>query len=334
MRAVHAELCAGARAQGEPAPSLEEVHEMAALLRAEPAVPADLVPSLQAALAGVARPQALFHRNPHAHAVHGSSSRHRRADFCEKLLATVHGKPGLRALARLLWAEVRFLPLSFFTFQAALLAMAWAANRYLTGFAGPGPAGAGSGSGEAVDLVTRAVLRDALGGSVDAFTLVSPWLGLAVALLAALPRRRALWADLEALSPLSGAARLLARAAVATLVTVAATVAAGLAQRGSAPATLLLLARTAPLFLAVAWALVWSIPFGAPGGVAGSLALWGGMALAGGRLGSWNLYAPPGAATPARLAALLVAAALLAVAWALAGRCPAPAHRVHGRHRP
>ena len=305
MRALHADLCAGARAQGEPAPSLEGVREMAALLRAETAVPADLVPSLQAALAGAARPQ-----------------------------AAAQGKPGPRALARLLWAEVRFLPLSFFTYQVVLLAMAWAANRYLTGFAGPRPAGAGSGSGEAAGLVTGAVLRDALGGSVDAFTLVTPWLGLAVALLAAVPRRRALWADLEALSPLSGAARLLARAAVATLVTVAATVVAGLAQRGSAPATLLLLARTAPLFLAVAWALVWSIPFGAPGGVAGSLVLWGGLGLAAGRLGRWDLFAPPGAAIPARLVALLAAAALLAVAWVLAGRYPAPAHRMHGRPGP
>lgn len=300
MRALHADLCAGARAMNAPAPSLEEVCGLATLLATEPAVPADLVPSLQAALAEVAQ-------------------------------ATAHWKPGLRALARLLWAEVRFLPLSFFAFQAVLLALAWAANRYLTGFAGPRLASLGPGNGEAVDPATRAVLHDALGGSVDAFALVTPWLGLAVALLAALPPRRTLWADLEALSPFGGAARLLARAAVATLVTVAATVIASLVQRGPVPATLLLLARTAPLFLAVAWALVWAIPFGAPGGVVGSLALWGGLGLARGWLGNWNLFAPPEAATPARLVALLVAAALLAVAWTLAGRYPTPARRAHGR---
>lgn len=304
LESLYADLCEGARALGEPAPAREEVARLAALLQAE-AVPADLVPSLHAALAGAARPQ-----------------------------PTAHGAPGPHALARLLWAEVRFLPLSFFTFQAALLAMALAANRYLTGFAGPRLASASTGSGAALDLVMRTILRDALGRSVDALTLVTPWLGLAVALFAALPRRRGLWADLEALSPFAGPTRLLARTAVATLIVLAATGVAGQAQRGSVPASLLLLARTAPLFLAVAWALVWSIPCGAPGAVVASLALWGGLSLAGGRLGRWDLFAPPGAATPARLAALAAAAALLAAAWVLAGRCPAPVHRPQGRHGP
>jgi hypothetical protein len=268
---------------------------MAALLREAlraPAVPGGLVPALQAALA--------------------------RAG------ATQGAAPGLRALLRLLWAEARFLPLSFFVLQVVLLALALAANRYLTGPAGAGPLPAWL-EGAPRDLVARALLRDALGRSADALTLLAPWLGTGVAIFAVLPRRHGLWADLEALSPFSGPTRLLARTSVATLVVLAATTAAGLVSPGArvgAPGVLLLLARTAPLFLAVSWALAWSLPFGAPGAVVASLALWGGLTWFGSGLGRWDLFAPPGAAhmAPAQALALAAGLAFFAVAWAQARR--------------
>lgn len=296
-----ADLDDGARALGEPAPRPEDVARLAGLLRTEmgeEAIPPDLVPSLQAALAEAARPAAVSARTA----------------------------PGLRALLRLLWAEARFLPLSFFACQAALLAMALVANRCLTGFAGPAAA--------PLAPLMPAIVRDALGRSVDAFTLIAPWLGLAVALFAALPVRRGLWADLEALSPLSGPTRLLARAAVATCIATVGMAIAGLVQMGPTPSPLLLLARTAPLFLAVAWALAWSIPCGAAGAVGASLALWGWLSLCGGRLGRWDLLAPPVGGPQAQLLALAASAALLVAAWALAGRRPVPSGGRQGRYGP
>lgn len=300
-RSLYADLGDGARALGEPAPRAEDVARLAGLLRAEmgrEAIPPDLLPSLQAALAEAARPA----------------------------VASARTAPGVRALLRLLWAEARFLPLSFFACQAALLGMALVANRFLTGFAGPAAAPLGP--------LMPAIVRDALGRSVDAFTLIAPWLGLAVALFAALPARRGLWADLEALSPLSGPTRLLARTAVATLIAAVGTAIVGLAQLGPTASSLLLLARTAPLFLAVAWALAWSIPCGAPGAVGASLALWGWLSLCGGRLGRWDLLAPPVGGPQAQLLALAATAALLVAAWVLAARYSAPAGGRQGRYGP
>lgn len=294
LQSLYADLCAGAQAAGEPAPRPDDVARVRALLGesiGEEAVPADLVPGLQAALSAAPR-------------LVPSPPLQRPA-------------PGLGALLRLLWAEARFLPLSFFVLQAALLALALVANRTLTGFAGPSVLAL---SAPGRDLLTRALVRDALGRSADALTLVAPWLGAAAALFAALPRRKGLWADLEALSPFSESTRLLARGAVATLIAATGTTVAGLAQTGPAPGTLLLLARTAPLFLAVAWALAWSVPLGAPGAAVASLALWGGLTWFGGRLGRWDLLAPPGAALPAQVLGLAAGLVLMAAAYALQSR--------------
>ncbi len=283
LDSLYADLCAGAQAEGAPAPRREDVARLGALLRAgDAAPPSDLVPALHAALVAAAQP---------------------------RLAPRVAPSP--RSLLGLLWAEARYLPLPFFALQVGLLALALVANRYLTGFAGTAPAG-------------QALWRDALGRSRDAFTLVAPCLGLAVAFWAALPGRRGTWADLEALSPFSGPTRLLARAAVAALAAWLGTAAAGLLQLGPSaaplPAALLLLARSAPLFLAVAWALAWAVPCGAAGAAAASLALWGALAAAAGRLGAWDLFAPPGAAAPAQALAIAASLVLLAVAWALSRR--------------
>ncbi len=294
LRALQAGLAAGARQAGEPEPSLEDVRALARLLQTAQEAPADLVPSLRAVLA-------------------------REALAGQRLPAARPGQ-GLRPLLALLWAEARFLPLSFFVLQAALLAVALLANRYLTGFAGPsllaGPPGA------TYDLLARALWRDALGRSVDAITLLAPWLGMLTALFAVLPWRRGLWADLEALSPFSNATRLLARAAVATLIVVVATLGLGLWQGQGASPALLALARAAPLFLAVAWALAWALPFGAVGGALASLLLWGGLTWWGGSLGCWDLFAPPAAGSAMLVQALALGAtlALFAVVRAEAGR--------------
>ena len=137
-----------------------------------------------------------------------------------------------------------------------------------------------------------------------------------------LPWRRGLWADLEALSPFSNATRLLARAAVATLIVVVATLGLGLWQGQGASPALLALARAAPLFLAVAWALAWALPFGAVGGALASLLLWGGLTWWGGSLGRWDLFAPPAAGSAMLVQALALGAALalFAVVRAEAGR--------------
>ncbi len=139
------------------------------------------------------------------------------------------------------------------------------------------------------------------------------------------------WADLETLSPFSGPVRLLARTAVATLVAGVGAAGAGLVHLGplegaaagqGVPGALLLLARAAPLFLAVAWALAWSLRWGAPGAIAASFALWGGLTWFGGGLGRWDLFAAPGAAGPPLIQALALAlaAALFVLVWAQAGR--------------
>lgn len=295
LRALYEDLCAGARQESEPAPSLEVVRAMARLLQTDQEVPTDLVPTLRAALAptSVRLPERAGRRP----------------------------QPGLRPVLALLWAEARYLPLSFFVLQAVLLVVALLANRYLTGFAGPRTLAA-PGPEFANDLLARAMWRDALRRSVDAFTLLAPWLGMLTALFAIVPWRRGPWADLETLSPFSSATRLLARAAVATLIVAAATLGLGLGQGQGASLALLALARAAPLFLAVAWALVWALPFGALGGALASLVLWGGLTWWGSSLGRWDLFAPPGAdsAMLAQVLALGTAVTLFVVVYVEAGR--------------
>ncbi len=304
LRALHADLAAGARQAGEPEPGPEDIRAMALLLRTAHEAPADLVPYLRAALA--------------------------REALVQQRLPAIRRRQGLRPLFALLWAEARFLPLSFLVLQAALLAVGLLANRYLTGSAGSRALAGPPGTQPAYDLLARAVCRDALGRSADAITLLAPWLGMLTALFAVLPWCRGPWADLEALSPFSSGTRLLARAAVSTLIVAAATLGLGLWQRQGVTPSLLALARTAPLFLAVAWALAWALPFGAAGGVLASLLLWGGLTWWGGRLGRWDLFAPPAAGGAMLVQALALggALALFALVRIEAGR---GAVRVRGR---
>lgn len=294
LRSLYANLAEGAREAGEPVPAEERVRALGALLvHSAVEIPADLTLSLRTALEAAAV----------QHVPVGAQ----------------RPMPGLRSLLRLLWAEARFLPLSFFALQAVLLAVAFLASRYLTGVGGPRLPAAGSGEALNGDLVARALLRDALGRSVDAFTLVAPWVGAAAVVVGVVPGRRGLWGDLESLSPLSASTRLLARTAAATFIATVAMLVAGAVHPGPSgvPAALLLLARAAPLLLAVSWALAWSIPFGAPGAALASFILWGGLTWFGDGLGRWDLFAPPGTAGVAwtQALALMVAAGLFAFAW-------------------
>jgi len=291
LQSIYQELCAGAEAEGNSPPQLEDVRWLMSLLEeplGEVAIPEGLPATLREALVEAARTAGV---------------------------PAMRQRPGLRALLRLLWAEARFLPLAFFALQAVLLAVAFIANRSLAGFAGRTSLAVVPEAG----LLMGALVRRAVGTSADAFVLVAPWLGAGVALVAALPRPKGLWADLEALSPFSAATRLLARTAVATAIAVVATCLAGLAEKGPTAGTVLLLARIAPLTLAVSWALAWSVPFGAAGASAASLALWGGLSLFGGALGRWNLLAPAPAG-PAQVTALALSAILLAISWMLSHR--------------
>ncbi len=290
LQSIYRDLCAAAEAEGQPPPQLEDVRRLLSLLEqplgAVP-IPEGLCAAAHEALVEAARLAGV---------------------------PAVRRRPGLRALLRLLWAEARFLPLSFFALQAVLLTVAFVANRSLAGFGRLTLALAPEAG-----LLTGALVRHAMGTSADAFVLVAPWLGVGVALVAALPRPKGLWADLEALSPFSAATRLLARTTVATAIAVVATCLAGLAEQGPAAGAVLLLARIAPLTLAVSWALAWSVPFGAAGASAASLALWGALTLFGGTLGRWNLLAPapPG---PAQVTAFVLSAILLAISWVLSHR--------------
>lgn len=267
------DLQEGAALAGEPAPNWDEVAEIAALLReAERApVPVDLVPGLVKVLTE------------------------------EGKLTEEEPSLGTDSLLRLIWAEARFMPLAFFATEAVLLAAALLINYVLVRGGGFSP----------VDWLAGAF---PLGpdGFADGFTLMAPWLGAAAGLFSLRPAGRGAWAELEAVSPFSPGVRLLVRAALATTAALAGSVAVGFISQdpGSATSAALLLARTAPLLLAVGWALVWSVRFGAGGGIAASAGLWAALAALGSRLGGWSLlFVPDGLSQAAPQWAALAAAA-------------------------
>ncbi|HEY8347718.1 MAG TPA: hypothetical protein VIL07_10690 [Symbiobacteriaceae bacterium] len=261
------DLQEGAALEGEPAPTLEEVTAMAALLREveRPAVPPDLVPGLVQALS-TAGPLG----EPAAHA------------------------GGIRPLLRLLWADARFMPLSFLVIEGVLLAGAFLINWVL-----------------ARDLPYDA----GVGRSADGFILMAPWMGLAAVLFALRPTERSVWGDLEALSPFPPAVRLLVRAAAGMLTAMAGMAVTWLVSPGPVSLSLavLVLARTAPLLMAVGWAVAWAVTFGPRAAVAASLGLWGAVTVLGPQLGSWNLLAVPQGLD--RAAPQWTALALAALLW-------------------
>lgn len=356
----------GAEATGHPPLSLREVEELYGWLRqaGDPPVPGNLVPTLMAALEraaeeaeiGTPARQAWPLDSPpvpgHLDAAPGS----RAAASEEPAPARARVRPGLRALAALLWAEARFLPLAFLAVQGVLLLLAFWMNAVLAGLigeglGGPGTAGAGAAAGRGLASGAAGSAGGAgvsgvtavAGGagflfflarhSADAFTWVAPWLGTFVALASWWPRRRDVWGDLERLSPFPPSTRLLARAAVAAAVATAGIVAAGFFQpppgaefmaptatRGAAvspwlsPVVPVLLARTAPLWFAIAWALWWALRAGTRGAVVASAALWGVVMALDRSLGPWSPLAVGPAQAAVVQGAMLVAAAGLLVA--------------------
>lgn len=273
-RSFYQDLREGAALAGEPVPDWDDVAEVTALLaEADRAlVPPDLVPDLVKAL----------------------TEEGERTEEEPSL--------GAGSLLRLVWAEARFMPLAFFATEAVLLAAALLINYVLV---------RGGGFSPGDWLVGAFPLGP--GGFADGFTLVAPWLGAAAGLFSLRPAGRGAWVELEAVSPFSPGVRLLVRAALATIAALAGTVVGGLISQnpGSATSATLLLARTAPLLLAVGWALVWAVRFGAGGGIAASAGLWVALAALGSRLGGWSLLFVPdglGQAAP-QWAALAVAAA-------------------------
>ncbi|MCG0238889.1 MAG: hypothetical protein L6E13_06500 [Firmicutes bacterium] len=307
LEAFCADLQEGARLSREEPPDPEAVAAFARLLAEAdpPPVPPDLVPALVEALAppeaghaGAAGAAAAAEGTAGAAAVAAAASPPRPA-------------PGLAALLRLLWAEARYLPLSFLAVEALLLAAAVLVNRYVAALLAlpPGEPGAG------------AAWSHLLARSRDALVLVAPGLGAAVGLFTLLPSAQGVWADLEALSPFSRSARLLARAGVATVAALLGTGVAGLLSphppgAAAAPAALVLLARTAPLLLAVGWALVWALRLGTLGAVAASLLLWLGLGVLGARAPRWDLFAVPATLGEALPQAVALALSLALMVWA------------------
>ena len=137
-------------------------------------------------------------------------------------------RPGLVHLARLLWAEARWLPLPFLVVQLLLAAGGLLLHLATLHYAGTAPdagglAGTAGWRGSAPGLTGWQLIL----ASADSLALVAPWLGTLVALAAVWPRRRQLWADLEALSPFPPASRLLARTWVAGVLATALLLLAG-----------------------------------------------------------------------------------------------------------
>ena len=377
------EAAEGAASLGDEPLSPREVAALAARLRSldEPELPAGLVPRLAASLRAAARDpavaggtgEAVMGRDGGAVAAAGgvegtgagaapvaSAARPaRRGRRARPVRPRAGTGPGWRALAGLLWAEARWLPMPFLVMQGVWLAAALALNAALAGYlADPPPPGARPAPGPAAGP-QAGLVWGILAASADAFTLLAPWLGTLVALAACWPRRRSLWSDLEALSPFTPATRLLARAGVATAVATAAMLVAGLVQPppllapvagrlvpgavamlpAGAPASAgpaaagpgaagpalaaALLARTAPLWLAVIWALWWQLRAGTLASVAASAALWGTLTLAGRFLGPWNPLAVGPTGSTILQGLMLVAAALLLVD--VRGRANGPA---------
>ncbi|MDI3316595.1 MAG: hypothetical protein QJR14_03055 [Bacillota bacterium] len=209
---------------------------------------------------------------------------------------------GLAALGRLVVAEARFLPAAFWGMEAGLVLLALVA----------------------ADLLER--LRSPL----DAWALAAPWLGTAAVLAGFWPRRGA-WQEVQALSPLPAALRLLAKAGVALgaalVLQTGAGLIAGFQQTGwsVAPVVRLVLLRDAPLLLAAGWSLLTTRYLGSWGGLLASLGLW--VALEGflpwaGSLAFFTLQPGPGGAA---LAASMAAAGLAMAALALRGAARWPA---------
>ena len=334
----------GARLEGEPPLEPDEVALLWAGLRAvaadEPAVPAGLVPAVAEALSDGTRDGA-------APMVAGE------ARPALEPVSACPVPPGWRQLARLVWAEARWLPLSFLAVQLLLIAgglllhlmAVETASRAALPPIGPGGArwepGA-TGAGGPAEPATLAGWQLIL-LSADSLALVAPWLGTLVALAAAWPRRRQLWADLEALSPFPPAGRLLVRAWVAGGLATGLLVVAGWIQpalvgalfdfglgigpadlarpRGGAAVLAPGLARLAPLWLGIAWTLWWQVRAGTLGAMVASAGLWAAVTLGSRFLGPWN----PLAAGPVPAAAVQVAMLAVAVGfgWRLWNR-PVP----------
>lgn len=209
--------------------------------------------------------------------------------------------------------------------EACLLVASLLVNRHLAGLVGF-PDGTSAAPVPWLELLDR---------SRDAFVLVAPWLGVAASLFSLVPAGQGAWAELQTLSPFSRSTRFLVRAAVATLAALVGTLVAGMVNLSlpptpaPAPIALVLLARTAPLMLAVSWALVWALRYGSLGVVASSLLLWPTLVAVGYRAPRWSLLAVPATAGEALPQLTALALSLVLFAWvAWRGRRAAPAGTV------
>lgn len=221
-QALWREAADGARREGDTPLDPQEVARLWSGLRAvaadEPAVSQDLVPGVTRALVEAAHelPGGLGLEPPAAAAaVAGPGCPPDRPG----ILPAGTVRPGLAQLARLLWAEARWLPLPFLVMQLLLTAGGLLLHLVTVESAGiataaGGLAGAAGSRGAGPELTGWQLVLV----SADHLALVAPWLGTLVALAAAWPRRRQLWADLEALSPFPPASRLLARTWVAGIL--------------------------------------------------------------------------------------------------------------------
>lgn len=285
-RSIYDDICQGARLNGDKVPSESGVKAVADLLsEIETAcpVPANLVSSLICALE-----EAQTEAGRRTHEVVTASCAHvmettpidipqqtAGEGLHESVVETgyrdiIRPSIGTGSLLRVLWAEARFLPLTFVLVELLILMAGLLVNRYVTGFSSPNASWPFSPS----------IWSRVMDVSLDAITLLAPLLGLMAVVFSLAPSSGSSWADLEEMSVWPRSVRLLVRTLVTSLVPLLGTAGLSVVDVVSGnPVTgrhllLLVVARTAPLFLTVSWALFWALHFGWIGVMASTSVLW------------------------------------------------------------
>ncbi|QUL99218.1 MAG: hypothetical protein IMF26_03950 [Candidatus Fermentithermobacillus carboniphilus] len=332
-RSIYEEICQGARLDGEKVPSENRVEAVVDLLsEVETAcpVPTNLVSSLICALEEA---QTKADRRTHevvrassAHVMEMTSIDIPQQTAGEGLQETVVEtgyrdsiRPSIEtgSLLRVVWAEARFMPLTFVLVESLVLIAGLLVNRYVTGFSRP----------DASWPFGLNIWSYVMTASLDASTLLAPLLGLMAVMFSLASSNGSSWADLEEMSVWPRSVRLLVRTLVTSLVPLLGTVGLSIVDVVSGyPVTgrsvlLLLVARTAPLFLTVSWALFWALRFGWIGAMTSTSVLWLAQFAAASGRGIPRLLIVP--KTPGEAASQYVAIgiSLGLLAW-IAGRQP------------
>jgi len=284
-RSIYEEICQGARVNGEEVPPEDRVEAVVDLLsEVETAcpVPPNLVSSLIFALEEAQTEDRCTHEVPRTSSTHVTEMtrtdipQQTTGESLQKTVVEAGYRDSIRpsveagSLLRVVWAEARFMPLTFVLMESLVLMAGLLVNRYVTGFWRP----------DAYWPFDPNIWSYMMTASLDASTLLAPLLGFLTVMLSLAPSAGSSWADLEEMSVWPRSVRLLVRTLVTSLVPLLGTVGLSIVDVVSGyPVTgrsliLLLVARTAPLFLTVSWALFWALHFGWIGAMTSTSVLW------------------------------------------------------------